>query len=110
MIRNILDSNSNVIGTLELPDNTSEDVWTYQLGLYTFSQPEPLYVLAQVIGGIVVDLQNTVLDISDAANLITFAIYLLTGQTCQYVVRVDNLNPIPDIGWSYDGTTFTPPS
>lgn len=26
-----------------------------------------------------------------------------------YFIRIDNLNPIPGIGWSYDGTTFIAP-
>lgn len=34
MIRNIVDANDNVIGTLELPDNTSEEVWTAKLNEY----------------------------------------------------------------------------
>jgi hypothetical protein len=25
-------------------------------------------------------------------------------------VRIDNLNPMPGVGWTYDGSTFTPPS
>ena len=27
----------------------------------------------------------------------------------QYVVRIDELDPVPAIGWSYDGTDFAPP-
>jgi hypothetical protein len=25
-------------------------------------------------------------------------------------IRIDKLNPVPDVGWTYDGTTFTAPS
>jgi hypothetical protein len=25
-------------------------------------------------------------------------------------IRIDNLNPMPGVGWTYDGSTFTPPS
>jgi hypothetical protein len=27
----------------------------------------------------------------------------------QFVVRIDNLSPVPGIGWSYDGANFTQP-
>lgn len=27
----------------------------------------------------------------------------------QHCVRIDQLDPVPGIGWSYDGATFTPP-
>lgn len=27
----------------------------------------------------------------------------------QYFIQVDILNPQPDVGWTYDGTTFSPP-
>jgi len=37
MIRNILDYQNNVIGTLELPDDTPEDVWQNKLQLYMVS-------------------------------------------------------------------------
>jgi len=35
MIRNILDPLGNVIGTLQLPDNTREEVWTAALSIYS---------------------------------------------------------------------------
>ena len=25
-------------------------------------------------------------------------------------IRIDNLNPMPGVGWTYDGSTFAPPS
>lgn len=27
----------------------------------------------------------------------------------QFVVRIDQISPTPQIGWTYDGSTFTPP-
>lgn len=43
MIRDILDYQGNVIGQLELPDNTSEDVWTQKLAKYN-QPPVPKFV------------------------------------------------------------------
>ena len=27
-----------------------------------------------------------------------------------YFIEIDGLEPLPGVGWSYDGTNFTPPS
>lgn len=37
--RNVLDANDNVIGTLTLPDNTPEDVWTRKLAEFKYTNP-----------------------------------------------------------------------
>lgn len=37
MIKDILDLNGNIIGTLELPDSTSDEVWAEQLAFYAAS-------------------------------------------------------------------------
>lgn len=39
MIQNILDSNGNIIGTLEFPDGTSQDVIDAALAIYTYVPP-----------------------------------------------------------------------
>jgi hypothetical protein len=41
MIRDILDYQGNVIGQLELPDDTPEEVWTQRLALYAVAPPSP---------------------------------------------------------------------
>jgi len=42
-VRNILDYNGNIIGELELPDNTSEDVWETKLAAYA-KPPAPTVI------------------------------------------------------------------
>jgi len=32
----------------------------------------------------------------------------ISGQW-QYCVRIDQLDPVPGIGWTYDGANFAPP-
>ncbi len=41
MIQNILDANGNIIGTLEVPDNTDSDTVNEMLALYTYVPPTP---------------------------------------------------------------------
>lgn len=41
MKRNIVDYQGNVIGELELPDNTTEDVWEKKLSLYAIAPVQP---------------------------------------------------------------------
>ena len=46
-------------------------------------------------------IENVIIADEDFAQMIR--------QQNQYVLRVDNLNPEPSIGWTYDGSTFSPP-
>jgi hypothetical protein len=56
-------------------------------------------IFAQILNGIV---QNTiVLDDLSLQNLFS--------ANFDYFIRVDTLTPQPGIGWSYDGTSFSPP-
>lgn len=48
MIRNILDKNGNIIGELELPDETSEAEWEFQLGSYICEDIVPPKILPDV--------------------------------------------------------------
>ena len=56
---------------------------------------------AQVKNGIV---QNRIVVEEDSESNIKL---FLEGY--DHCVRIDNLNPQPDIGWSYDGALFSPP-
>lgn len=38
-----------------------------------------------------------------------FAIQYKIDFNHQYVIRIDNLDPIPGIGWLYDGSSFSQP-
>lgn len=38
-IRNVLDQSGSIIGTMTLPDSTTEDVWTYMLSVYSSTTP-----------------------------------------------------------------------
>lgn len=62
-------------------------------------------VYAQIIGGFIV---NT----ADADNddiLIFLMINSTTAEPYDAVLRIDTLDPMPGIGWSFDGTTFSAP-
>lgn len=51
MIQNILDSNGNVIGTLELPDETEQEVWDSQMAIYSYEPPSitPAQIVSSAI-------------------------------------------------------------
>jgi hypothetical protein len=55
---------------------------------------------AQILGGLV---QNTII-IDDPSMVPTFS------DGFDYCIRIDTLDPVPGIGWGYDGSNFTPPS
>lgn len=42
MIRDILNYSGDVIGTLELPDDTSEDIWQQKLAVYAAPPVVPI--------------------------------------------------------------------
>jgi len=46
MVKNILDYQGNVIGQLELPDDTPDEVWAEKLAVY--AQPPPAKVIPDV--------------------------------------------------------------
>ena len=54
-------------------------------------------IYAQVLNGIV---QNIII-LNDESLIPLF----LEG--FQYIIRIDDINPIPGIGWFYDGVNFT---
>lgn len=110
MIQNILDPNGNIIGTLELPDTTPTEAWTQALQLYSSIPSLPIYSIAQIISGTIVAIVNTSNNILDPTVLALFNTLAQTGQVCDYVIRIDNIFPEPQVGWSYNGTTFSAPS
>lgn len=57
-------------------------------------------VYAQILAGIVM---NTI--VLDDESLIP-----LFSAGFDYFIEIDGLEPLPGVGWSYDGTNFTPPS
>jgi len=56
-------------------------------------------IYAQIKNG---KIQNTIVLI-DTSLIVTFS------QGFDYFIEIDSLLPIPGIGWSYDGTSFSPP-
>jgi hypothetical protein len=109
MIIQLLDYNGVFIGNLEIPNNSSDEFIIYQKSLYSQPPGIPIvYKLAQIISNKVIYILNTIEDITDLVILSNYNV-CLKGQTCDYVIRIDNLNPMPEVGWSYDGTNFFPP-
>lgn len=83
MTRNVIDTLGAVVGTLTLPDSTSEDIWTYQLALY--SNPPPSLpnvsaslevVILQTIGTLPSYANNTA---ALASGLVIGSLYLVNG-------------------------------
>lgn len=109
--QNILDINGNIIGTLTLPTGTDNATWEAQLALYAYTPtPVPTILIGQVIGGVLVAIIGTQLTLAEALNYASYSIYLATGQVCDYVLRIDNLSPVPSVGWTYSNGVFSPPS
>ena len=109
--KNILDVNGNIIGTLALPAGTDNATWEAQLALYAYTPPSnPSILIGQVIGGVLVATIGTELTLPQALDYSAYSIYLATGQVCDYVLRIDNLSPVPSIGWTYSNGTFSQPS
>jgi hypothetical protein len=57
-------------------------------------------IYAQISGGII---QNTI--VLEDSNLES-----LFSQGFDSLIQIDNITPQPGIGWSYNGTTFSPPA
>ena len=55
---------------------------------------------AQISDGVV---ENTII-LDDVSLIPQFAAGF------DYFVRIDELDPVPGIGWSYDGNNFSPPA
>jgi len=58
-------------------------------------------------------LENTiqnVIVIDDESIVSLFVVDFLTQTPYDAVVRIDNVDPTPGIGWTYDGTNFNPPT
>jgi len=51
-----------------------------------------------------------IIELADSNLLSLFYKNPLSGGTFDYVIRIDNLDTQPCIGWTYDGTNFYPPN
>jgi hypothetical protein len=56
-------------------------------------------IYAQILSGSV---QNIIV-LNDSSLLSLFSAGF------DYLIRIDNLDPIPQMGWLYDGSSFSPP-
>lgn len=60
---------------------------------------------AQIQNGIILNL----IVLNDTAILTDFMINPLDGSALDSIQRVDNLNPMPQMGWLFDGANFSAP-
>lgn len=87
--RNILNSSSSVIGSLSLPDGTSEDIWTFLLAQYAAaSTPAP--VPAQALKSITVTGTGNVTTSSGTASTVGSMTY--TPVSGKYLVFFSGTN------------------
>lgn len=57
-------------------------------------------IYAQILNGIIENI--IVLDDPSLSSLFS--------QGFDYFIRIDNLNPVPQIGWLYNGSSFSDPN
>lgn len=62
-------------------------------------------IIAQIKNNIVLD----TIVVDDLSLLPLFVDDLITDLPYDNLVRIDTLDPRPGVGWSYNGTTFSPP-
>jgi hypothetical protein len=61
---------------------------------------------AQIKGGWILN----VIILNDPSLLSLFFIDPMGGPNFDYVLRIDEISPEPQIGWAYDGENFTNPN
>jgi len=65
-----------------------------------------IMIYAQIKNGFIMN----IIYLLDTDILSLFYTDPLTNDIFDYVIRIDNLDPQPCIGWTYDGENFYPPN
>jgi hypothetical protein len=76
MIRNILDYQGNILGQLELPDDTPEEIWTQKLSPYAKPPPSPEEQFRQALSRKVEDSRKLADAAIDEFQQLVFAFFV----------------------------------